>query len=290
MNGCSNDCVADSKKQVYLNLAMEYVPDPLARIITNYAKVRQIMPLVFIKAYMYQMLRGLAYIHMNGICHRDLKPQNMLVDRHAGILKLCDFGSAKTLVASEPNVSYIGSRYYRAPECILGAVNYTTAIDLWATGCVMGEMFLGKPLFPGANSTDQIVQIMKVLGTPTREEVQAMNENYMEFHFPAVARQPWNRVFRQGIPADAADLLTKLLTYTPRLRLSAMQALAHSFFDELRDPQARLPNGRPLPDLFNFTKAGMCDVYQLCFVGLRIMLCDTRQLYLLLINVYISVM
>lgn len=86
------------------------------------------MPILQVKLYMYQLLRSLAYIHSVGICHRDIKPQNLLLNPSTGVLKLCDFGSAKILVAGEPNVSYICSRYYRAPELIFGATNYTTSI------------------------------------------------------------------------------------------------------------------------------------------------------------------
>jgi glycogen synthase kinase 3 beta len=86
------------------------------------------MPILQVKLYMYQLLRSLAYIHSVGICHRDIKPQNLLLNPSTGVLKLCDFGSAKILVGGEPNVSYICSRYYRAPELIFGATNYTTNI------------------------------------------------------------------------------------------------------------------------------------------------------------------
>ena len=86
------------------------------------------MPMLEVKLYIYQLFRSLAYIHSQGICHRDIKPQNLLLDPATGILKLCDFGSAKILIENEPNVSYICSRYYRAPELIFGATNYTTKI------------------------------------------------------------------------------------------------------------------------------------------------------------------
>jgi len=113
---------------VYLNLVLEYVPETVYRASRHYAKLKQPMPMLQVKLYMYQLLRSLAYIHSVGICHRDIKPQNLLLNPATGVLKLCDFGSAKILVAGEPNVSYICSRYYRAPELIFGATNYTTNI------------------------------------------------------------------------------------------------------------------------------------------------------------------
>lgn len=119
------------KDEVYLNLVLEYVPETVYRASRHYAKLKQPMPMLQIKLYMYQLLRSLAYIHSVGICHRDIKPQNLLLNPATGVLKLCDFGSAKILVAGEPNVSYICSRYYRAPELIFGATNYTTFIGLF---------------------------------------------------------------------------------------------------------------------------------------------------------------
>ena len=118
------------KDEVYLNLVLEYVPETVYRASRFFNKLKTTMPLLEIKIYIYQLFRSLAYIHSQGICHRDIKPQNLLLDPNSGILKLCDFGSAKILVENEPNVSYICSRYYRAPELIFGATNYTTKIGM----------------------------------------------------------------------------------------------------------------------------------------------------------------
>lgn len=203
---------------MYLNLVLEYVPETVYRASRHYAKLKQPMPMLQIKLYMYQLLRSLMYIHSVGICHRDIKPQNLLLNPATGVLKLCDFGSAKILIAGEPNVSYICSRYYRAPELIFGATNYTTnigqsslqkfgvfkptqanlllfiLIDIWSTGCVMAELMLGQPLFPGESGIDQLVEIIKVLGTPSREQIKTMNPNYMEHKFPQIKPHPFSKV------------------------------------------------------------------------------------------------
>ncbi|KAF5365779.1 hypothetical protein D9758_003158 [Tetrapyrgos nigripes] len=244
----------DKKDEIYLNLMLEYVPETVYRASRHYAKLKQPMPMLQIKLYMYQLLRSLAYIHSVGICHRDIKPQNLLLNPATGVLKLCDFGSAKILVAGEPNVSYICSRYYRAPELIFGATNYTTNIDIWSTGCVMAELMLGQPLFPGESGIDQLVEIIKVLGTPSREQIKTMNPNYMEHKFPQIKPHPFPKVFRPRTAPEAIDLVSKLLEYTPGARLSAVEAMVHPFFDELRTEGARMPNGKDFPPLFDFTR------------------------------------
>ncbi|GAA6001390.1 hypothetical protein JCM10207_006641 [Rhodosporidiobolus poonsookiae] len=242
------------KDEVYLNLVLEYVPETVYRASRHYAKLKQTMPMAYIKLYMYQLLRSLAYIHSVGICHRDIKPQNLLLNPPSGILKLCDFGSAKILVPGEPNVSYICSRYYRAPELIFGATNYTTNIDVWSAGCVMAELMLGQPLFPGESGIDQLVEIIKVLGTPTREQIKTMNPNYMEHKFPQIKPHPFVKVFRPRTPPEAIDLISKLLEYTPSARLTAIEAMTHPFFDDLKVPDAKMPTGKDLPPLFDFTR------------------------------------
>ncbi|KAL1932924.1 hypothetical protein VTP01DRAFT_8602 [Rhizomucor pusillus] len=242
------------KDEVYLNLVLEYIPETVYRASRHYAKAKQSIPSLLVKLYTYQLLRSLAYIHSIGICHRDIKPQNLLLDPVTGILKLCDFGSAKVLVPGEPNVSYICSRYYRAPELIFGATNYTVNIDIWSSGCVMAELMLCQPMFPGESGIDQLVEIIKVLGTPTKEQLLAMNPNYTEHRFPQIKPHPFSKIFKSRTPPEAIEFLGQLLQYVPEKRLSAIDALAHPYFDELRNPDCRLPNGKPLPPLFDFSK------------------------------------
>ncbi|XP_022862672.1 shaggy-related protein kinase kappa-like [Olea europaea var. sylvestris] len=98
--------------------------------------------------------------------------------------------------------------------------------------------------------------VTQVLGTPTREEIKCMNPNYTEFKFPQIKPHPWHKVFQKRLPAEAVDLICRFFQYSPNLRCTALEACVHPFFDELRDPNTRLPNGRPLPPLFNFKPPG----------------------------------
>lgn len=239
--------------ELYLNLVLEYVPETVYSISRLHQKSKIPLPLIYVKLYLYQLSRALAHIHALGICHRDIKPQNLLVNPANQQLKLCDFGSAKALVQGEPNVSYICSRYYRAPELIFGSTDYTTAIDIWSEGCVGAELLLGQPLFPGDSGVDQLVEIIKVLGTPTREEINSMNSNYIEFKFPQIKGCQWRKVFRNKTPEEAMDFIASTLAYTPGNRVLPLEGCAHTFFDELRLEGTRLPNGDPLPPLFDFT-------------------------------------
>ncbi|KAJ1551334.1 regulator of ime2 [Nowakowskiella sp. JEL0078] len=244
----------EKKEEVFLNLVLEFMPETIYRASRHYSKVKQTMPMLSIKLYMYQLFRALAYIHSLGICHRDIKPQNLLLDPATGVLKLIDFGSAKILVADEPNVSYICSRYYRAPELIFGSTSYNVSIDVWSTGCVMAELLLGQPLFPGESGVDQLVEIIKILGTPSREQIKAMNPNYTEYKFPSIKTCPWSKVFRtKQITPESLDIISKLLDYIPSSRLTAIEAMAHPFFDDLRRPESRMANGKEFPALFDFS-------------------------------------
>jgi serine/threonine protein kinase len=246
-------------EEVFLNLVMEFIPETLHRCCRDYTRVREYLPMTLARVFMYQLLRCIAYLHHPkiNVCHRDIKPHNLLVDSQKGILKICDFGSAKQLVPSEPNVAYICSRYYRAPELIFGSQVYTPAIDIWSVGCILAEMLLGEPVFKGENSMGQLVEIIKVLGTPTREQVEAMCTNHKnrEMKLPQIKPKPWAKMFREHVPAEAIDLVSSLLRYVAAERTLPQEAMCHPFFDELHNPNLLLPSGNPLPDtLFKFTE------------------------------------
>jgi glycogen synthase kinase 3 beta len=242
--------------ELYLNLVLEFLPDTVYRFSRMFSRQKEYMPLLYVKLFTYQLCRALSYLHNPSlnICHRDVKPQNLLMDPTTGVLKLCDFGSAKQLLTGEPNVSYICSRYYRAPELIFGTTTYTTSVDVWSVGTVLAEMLIGEPLFAGESAIDQMVEIIKVLGTPEKDSLAAMNKTYAEFAFPQIRPLPWNRVFRAHVPPVAIDLVSQMLRYTPDMRISMLDAMGHPFFDELRDLDTHLPNGKPLPPLFDFNE------------------------------------
>ena len=235
--------------ELYLNLVMDYIPDTLYKILRFYVKKNIPFPNALGKIYSYQMFRALSYIHNLGICHRDIKPQNILIDINNHKLVLCDFGSAKQLKPGDSSVAYICSRYYRAPELILGEENYGMEIDVWSMGCVIAEMFIGEPIFTGKNSKDQFVKIMTVLGTPTAEDVVAMNPN-IQTNLPQVKPLGLKRRFKNPDPL-MLDLLSRILVYNPKKRLKPFEILSHAYFDELRIQKLTI-NGRNVTDLFDF--------------------------------------
>jgi len=258
----------DSPDELYLNMVMEYLPETAYCSMKRYVKQRQNMPRVLVQLYTYQTCRALAHLHAGGVVHRDIKPQNLLVDAQRGhLLKLCDFGSAARVGRGRPGlVAYICSRYYRAPELIFGTTNYTTAVDVWSIGCVLAEMLRGRPLFPGENGVGQLIEVVKVLGAPTRQQVLAMNPQYFNCSFPQIAPCGWNTVFRKGVAEDFTFLLDELLQYDPGARVHPLEACAHRCFDDLRDERTKCPDGRALaPGLFNLTTREL----RACHEGLR---------------------
>ncbi|ODV85192.1 hypothetical protein CANARDRAFT_7841 [[Candida] arabinofermentans NRRL YB-2248] len=249
--------------KLYRHLVMESLPSTLQTEIKRYHNSNVTLHESHIQVYSFQIARGMNYLHSFGICHRDIKPSNILINPDSLVLKICDFGSAKKLEFNQPSVSYICSRYYRAPELIIGCSLYTTQIDIWGLGCVVGEMFMGKPVFQGQDPMLQLREISKLLGPPDKEFIYESNPQYngpVYSHrlYTSKVSTRFQKVFSQASP-DAIDLLMKILTYRPQDRLRPKTIMAHEFFQPLRDPNftvtPRTVNSQiPVKDLlFNFS-------------------------------------
>ncbi|EEA04995.1 protein kinase domain-containing protein [Cryptosporidium muris RN66] len=239
--------VGEKQDDVYLNIVMECLGGSMYQLLKqcnnvsykdSFPSCGNGLPIILVKLYSYQIFRALAYMSTLNVCHRDIKPQNLLLNPSSGILKVCDFGSAKRLLSNDMNVSYICSRFYRAPELIFGSTSYTTAVDIWSAGCVVYELMTGKPLFSGESGVDQLVEIIKLLGTPNKEQVSDMNPAYTKFEFPSIVPTPWSLILPEGVNGTdkmhIIDFLSRILVYSPQKRLKPLEALAHPFFDELR--------------------------------------------------------
>ena len=231
-----------------LSIVMDYLPMSLHHFTLNYRKMRQFPPIFYVKLFAYQIFTGLAYLHSIGITHRDMKPENVLVDPDTGELKICDFGSAKMLQPGEKSVAYIASRFYRAPELIYGCESYTTAVDIWAAGCVIAELLTsGNPLFAAAESENQILEIIAVLGLPTKKDLASFKHPPIKLR--GVQKTNLQSVLPSRTPADIIDLLKSILIYNPQERPTAVQCMQHPCFQELFGPSVRMPNGKPIPPL-----------------------------------------
>ncbi|XP_072464638.1 cyclin-dependent kinase 11B isoform X7 [Notamacropus eugenii] len=187
-----------------------------------------------VKTLMIQLLRGVKHLHDNWILHRDLKTSNLLLS-HAGILKVGDFGLAREY--GSPLKAYtpvVVTLWYRAPELLLGAKEYSTAIDMWSVGCIFGELLTQKPLFPGKSEIDQINKVFKDLGTPSEKIWPGYND------LPAVKKMtfteyPYNNLrkrFGALLSDQGFDLMNKFLTYYPGRRINAEDGLKHEYFRE----------------------------------------------------------
>lgn len=190
-----------------------------------------------IRFFVYQILRGLKYIHSVNVMHRDMKPRNLLVNSNCD-LKICDFGLARLddLEFNNHNVmsDYIATRWYRAPEVILSNSRYTKAVDIWAVGCILAELYLRKPVFPGRDSLHQLTLIIATLGTPTETTSCPPKMKAFLATLPKRTKVPFNVVIPQASP-QAHDLLDKLLSMCPEKRITVNDALQHPYFADLRD-------------------------------------------------------
>jgi len=221
-----HDVVHTEKK---LTLVFEYCDHDLKKFLD----AKETLDIGTIKSFLYQLLRGIAFCHERRVLHRDLKPQNLLINKD-GELKLADFGLARAFGIPVRSYTHeVVTLWYRAPDVLMGSRKYSTPVDIWSVGCIFGEMVTGRPLFPGSSEQDQLVRIFKLLGTPSPDSWPGITElpDYRP-DLPVFPSQPLNSAIRTLDPVGI-DLLNSMLQYDPANRVTAKAAMNHPFFNDL---------------------------------------------------------
>ncbi|XP_056277999.1 cyclin-dependent kinase 16 [Pseudoliparis swirei] len=214
-----------------LTLVFEYLDKDLKQYLDDCGNVINIHN---VKLFLFQLLRGLSYCHRRKVLHRDLKPQNLLINER-GELKLADFGLARA--KSIPTKTYsneVVTLWYRPPDILLGSTNYSTHIDMWGVGCIFYEMTTGRPLFPGSTVEEELHFIFKLLGTPTELSWSGIscNDEFVSHNFPLYrAEKLSNHTPRLG--AEGVELLSKFLQFEGKKRISAAESMTLPYFSDL---------------------------------------------------------
>jgi len=190
----------------------------------------------------YQVLKCLKYMHSADLLHRDLKPSNLLLNSECH-MKVADFGLARSLMIKETEAQplltdYVATRWYRAPEILLGSNKYTKGVDMWSLGCILAELLLGKPVFPGTSTLNQLDRVMEVTGRPTQDDIDAINSPLavtMLESLPPTKPKKLRDMFPTASD-DAIDLIKNLLYFNPNKRLTAEQALKHPYVAQFHNP------------------------------------------------------
>ena len=217
------------KKTGSLNLVFEYMQKDLLELMKS--KEPNHLTESEIKDIIYQTLLGLSHMHKYGFFHRDMKPENLLINDK--IVKIADFGLAREIRSIPPYTEYVSTRYYRAPECILKSNNYNSPVDIWAVGCIMAEMYLHpKPLFYGQNEKEVLNKICSILGTPNHkiwlEGIQ--QANLIGIKFPNNTGTDISNIIPDASP-KAIDIMKQMLKWDPNHRPTAASLLLHPFFN-----------------------------------------------------------
>jgi len=221
-----HDVIHTDKK---LTLVFEYLDQDLKK----YLDSSDGLDAHTIQSSLFQLLRGIAFCHDRRVLHRDLKPQNLLINTE-GELKLADFGLARAFGIPVRSYTHeVVTLWYRAPDVLMGSRKYSTPVDLWSVGCIFGEMASSRPLFPGTSDHDQLMRIFKLLGTPNEETWPTMVDlPEYKSDFPVYDQVSLASIAPKLDP-DGLDLLTQMLRYDPAQRISAKAAMSHPYFKDL---------------------------------------------------------
>ncbi|XP_021285704.1 cyclin-dependent kinase 10 isoform X1 [Herrania umbratica] len=236
------EVVVDDHDNVYM--VMEYMQHDFKGLMES---MKHQFSTSDVKCLMLQLLEGVKYLHDNWVLHRDMKTSNLLLNNQ-GELKICDFGMARQYGSPlKPYTTKVVTQWYRAPELLLGAKKYSTAVDMWSVGCIMAELLAKEPLFKGTSEIDQLRKIFDTLGTPNEKiwagfsQLPGAKANYSKQLYNLLRRKfPAASFTGSPVLSDAGfDLLNRLLTYDPEKRITADDALNHDWFHELPLPKSK---------------------------------------------------
>ncbi|CAH8870451.1 unnamed protein product [Trichobilharzia szidati] len=261
---------AENDKDIYL--VFEYMETDLHNCIKKGGILKDIHR-VFI---FYQLLRAIKYIHSGNVIHRDLKPSNVLLNSDC-LVKLCDFGLTRSLASISENratsaesfidgdddnenpglTEYVATRWYRAPEILLASNSYTKYVDMWSLGCILGEMLLGKALFPGTSTINQIERIVSAVERPSMQDIECLRSDYGKSVLEKALQKPQRplkTLFPNGLDELAFDMLVKLIQLNPEKRLTVEQALNHNYVKRFRDPASEIVLEHPVTPILRDDK------------------------------------
>jgi mitogen-activated protein kinase 15 len=218
----------------------------------------------------YQIFKAIKYVHSAGLVHRDLKPSNVLLNSDCKV-KVCDFGLVRSLTqeGEEPLVmtDYVATRYYRAPEILLGSQRYSQAVDIWSLGCILAEMYNNrKPIFTGSSTYEQISKIFGYLGAPSAEDVQALQHREAEEIIKSLAltrKQPLSDML--NAPPDALRLIEAMLVLNPAKRITIEECLSSPYVKDFRKPASETTTSPITLPVSDSTKLAIKDYRRLIY-------------------------